>query len=94
MRKHLVINGSLVVVAAAIGILILFFFPGHENLSNLMLGTFSSAIFLTLVGLEKQPIRIIKFNEKNNSIDVKIYHRQVAEEMARRDRSRPSILNT
>jgi hypothetical protein len=81
---------GLAAVAAAIGMLILYFFPGHEQLSHLMLGTWSLAIVLAIVGTEKGPLKILKFDVETSSIKVKIYSRQVAAELAQLEAARPA----
>jgi hypothetical protein len=55
--------------------------PIHVQLS------FVGAIALAIVGVNKRPIKILGFNEKERTLKLKIYNNQVANELVSRSKS-------
>ncbi len=57
-------------------------------LSHFVIGMFILGVILATIGTTKSPIRILKFDEASNSLQVKIYNRAVADEMVQREQRR------
>jgi hypothetical protein len=77
-------------VAAAVGLGMLYF-GAAESAGGIMLTMFVLAVLLAIVATRKSPIRIIRFDERNNSLKVQVYNRAIADEMRRREAARQDL---
>jgi hypothetical protein len=86
--------GGAGMLALAAGGLALFLIEQSNALSLWVLVLFMLGICMVTIGTYKAPIRILRFDARSNTIEVKIYSCEVADEMSRRELLRQEQVNT
>jgi hypothetical protein len=76
---------------AAIGSLFLYLAGSGGFLQTVVLALYVIAVLLAIVGTNKSPVRIIKFDERTNLLRIEIYNRDVASEMLKLESGRTDL---